>query len=302
MKPPVDGSTTWELVLLSIGVIIVLLEAARGWRLGIARQVVRLVALIASYTVARLAGPAALPFGRALVHWPDPLLSVLGGAILGLLCYTALSTAGAFLFKRTAQQASAPLRLLYGVGGSVIGLCFGLLFVWLIFLSLRLVGSVAEAQLPARESLVSPSTQPVWHRRLQFSGGQVSTAPTPNPLTKTLATMKRSLENGIVGGNLKSTDPVPGSLYLRLERLGEVSSNPTAIERFLTYPGARQLSENPRIVALRNDPTVLQLVSQGRILDLLHNQRLLDAANDRALRAELSKFDLDRALDYALAK
>lgn len=300
MNADTAGIWSWQLIFLSVAVVIILLEGVRGWRLGLARQVVRLLALAAAYGLAYSLGSTVAPIVRHVVRWPDPLLHFLGGALLGFLVYAIISALGSMFFKRTAQQQSPLVRLIYGCSGAFIGLFFGAFFIWLIFISVRLIGSVAQAQVRAQESLSAPGTQPVWRRRLQFSGQQVTAVPTPNPLMQTLARMKESVEGGMVGGNLKSTDPLPGSIYQRLERLSEVASEPEALERFLTYPGARQLTDHPKVMALRNDPAVFELVKQGRIFELLQNQRLLDATNDPTLRGQISRFDLDRALDYAL--
>ena len=42
------------------------------------------------------------------------------------------------------------------------------------------------------------------------------------------------------------------------------------------------------------------MIAQGRFLDLLQNQRIIDAANDPTLADRIKKFDLQRALDYAV--
>ena len=72
------------------------------------------------------------------------------------------------------------------------------------------------------------------------------------------------------------------------------------MRKFFTFPGARELSEHPKIVALRDDPAITEMIAQGRFLDLLQNQRIIDAANDPALVDRIKKFDLQRALDYAV--
>jgi hypothetical protein len=70
----------------------------------------------------------------------------------------------------------------------------------------------------------------------------------------------------------------------------------------LTFPGARELSEHPKIVALRNDPEIADLIAQGRFLDLLQNPRIIEAANDPVLAERIRKFDIRRALDFAMKK
>ena len=97
-------------------------------------------------------------------------------------------------------------------------------------------------------------------------------------------------------------DPATMDLYIEtLGKIGQVVSNPEIADRFLSFPGAHELSEHPRIVALRDDPHIQELIAQGRFLDLLQDQRLIDAVNDPTLLEELRKFDLQRALDFAIS-
>ena len=115
-----------------------------------------------------------------------------------------------------------------------------------------------------------------------------------------LARLKNSLELGTVGDAVKRTDPVPSQTYEMLGKVGSVFSSQKAAQKFLTFPGARELSEHPKIVALRNDPEISDMIAQGRVLDLLQDQRIIDAANDSMLRERIKKFDLQRALDYSI--
>jgi hypothetical protein len=94
-------------------------------------------------------------------------------------------------------------------------------------------------------------------------------------------------------------DLVPAKTYETLGKVGTVFSSPESMQKFLTFPGARELSEHPKIVALRDDPKISEMIAQGRYLDLLKNQRVIDAANDPVLADRFKKFDLQRALDYA---
>jgi hypothetical protein len=53
---------------------------------------------------------------------------------------------------------------------------------------------------------------------------------------------------------------------------------------------------------LRDDPEIADLIAQGRFFDLLQNPRVIEAANDPVLAERIRKFDIQRALDYALEK
>jgi hypothetical protein len=117
-----------------------------------------------------------------------------------------------------------------------------------------------------------------------------------------LANMKNSLESGRVGEAVRTIDPLPPSLYRVLEKAGQVASDARSAEKFLSYPGAREISDHPKVVALRNDARVMELIASGHIFELMKNPCMIEAMNDPALQARVKKFDLERALDYALKK
>jgi hypothetical protein len=289
----------WQFVFVSLAVVIILLEIIHGWRLGLVRQLVRVIAIVVAYSCAFFAARATVPLMRSFFKLPDPILAVLGGAILAAILFAAINLTGAFLFKKTAQQESRFVRLIWGSTGAFLGILLGLLTIWLAFAGIRVVGSVAEARLRTQNLPASPTAQLNLPAQIQ---GESAVSPSPNPLMAMLADMKSSLESGRVGEAVRTIDPLPPALYRALEKAGEVASNVQSAERFLSFPGAREISEHPKVVALRNDPRVMELIADGRIFELMKNQRMIDAMNDPALQARAKKFDLERALDYALKR
>ncbi len=295
------GSPLWQLVFVSFAVVLVLFEVLRGWRRGIARQLARLGALIAAYFAAFFGGRFIVPLARPFLKMPDAIMSILAGALLALIIYAVINSLGTILFRRTSQHQSALVRLLYGFGGAVAGLFFGTFLVWLIVVGVRSVGTVADAQI--HEQAKTPTMGApdrnlhaidVRRRDLGQSSDESSS------LLTSLARLKNSLEMGALGDVVKQTDVIPSKAYDTLGKLGQVASNPENAERFLSFPGAHELSEHPKIVALRDDPQIQQLIAQGRYLELLQDQRIIDAVNDPTLFEQVKKFDLQRALDYSI--
>jgi hypothetical protein len=179
----------------------------------------------------------------------------------------------------------------------VLGAFFGLFLVWMIVVGVRSIGSVANAEVreQANDSTV---VHAVDVRRRIFAEPSENEA----PLTTSLARLKNSIEMGVIGNVVKKTDVVPQKTYDLIEKLGTVAANPQYAERFLEYPGAKELSEHPKIIALRNDPEVSQMFAQGLLLELIQDHRIIDAANDPELRERLKKFDVLAALNYATQK
>lgn len=302
MKPDlVSGSPLWQTVFLSFAAILVLFQIARGWRLGLPRQLVRVAALVAAYSTALFGGPALLPLLRPIIKVPDFLISVLGGAVLALIVYSVVNTVGAILFKRTGQQQSGVVRLVYGASGALLGVLFGLFFVWILLVGIRSLGAVAEAQINAS----APSRVPPFEERAGTRPGGLTPrtkapAPPQDSLAMSLARLKKSVELGAVGDVVKQTDVLPGGGAETLGKVGEVFAKPESAARFLSYPGVAELADNPKILALRADPEITRMLEQGRLWELLQDDRLIEAANDPELARQVKKLDFNAALDHAL--
>ena len=65
-----------------------------------------------------------------------------------------------------------------------------------------------------------------------------------------LAHMKQSLEQGAAGSVVQQVDPIPGTLYGILHKLGMMVSDERSLQRFLSYPGAKPLLANPKITKI----------------------------------------------------
>jgi len=292
-----SGSPLWQLVFVSFALALILFEVLRGWRRGLPRQVARLGALVAAYFAAYFGGKFLAPLLGMFFRMPDALLSIFAGAIFALIVYAVISGIGSALFRRTNQHDSLIVRLLYGSTGALLGVFFGLFLVWLIVVAVRSIGSVADAQV--REQASDSSVLHAVDVRRRFLGEANEDRA---PLTTSLARLKNSLEMGVIGNAVKKVDAVPQKTYDVIEKISAVVANSQNAERFLSFPGARELSEHPKIIALRNDQEISQMLAQGQLLELIQDHRIIDAANDADLRARLKKFDLDAALNYALQK
>jgi hypothetical protein len=290
------GSTVWQIVFVSFAIVLLLFEVIRGWRLGILRQLMRGAALVAAYAAAWFGGGLLLPLLRAIFSWPDFIISMISGALLAVIVYGIISSIGSILFKRTAQQSSGTVRLVYGFSGALAGFCFGAFFIWLILVGIRSVGAIADAQVQAQR-----------HPERGMNAPRVEKQPSlqdfdADSVAALIARLKNSVELGAVGDAIKKTDVTPTSVYQTLSDVGTVCANPESAQRFLGFPGAIELSQHPKIVALRNDPEIADLISQGRILELLHHPRVVEAANDPTLVERVKQFDLKKALEFAAKK
>jgi hypothetical protein len=293
----IAGSSVWQAVFISFAIVLILFEIIRGWRLGIMRQLMRVAAVVAGYAAAYFGGAILVPLLRSALKMPDIVISALGGAILAVIVYGVIASLGTILFKRTAQQSSRVVRLVYGLSGALVGICFGVFFIWLVLIGIRSVGSIADAQVRARPK--SGNSSGLSARSRWPDKAPPKPAFDADSLMTLLARLKNSVELGAVGEVVKRTDAMPSGVYQTLSEMGPVLADPETARRFLSFPGARELSEDPKIVALRNDPEIAEMIAQGRVFELFRDPRVVDAVNDPTLAEHVKRFDLKKALEYA---
>lgn len=300
MNPEANAATAspvWQLVFLSFGVVLIAYEVLRGWRSGVARQIARLGAVAAAYFAAFYGGGVLAPLLKSFLNLPDTLLSILGGALLAFAVYAVISGIGVVAFKRTRDQQSAMVRLVYGVAGAGLGFVFGAFLLCLLVIAIRSIGAVADGEVRQRAAQAA-----VAHAVDMRISVPANTDGESGDLLTLLARLKNSIEFGVIGDAVKRVDLVPERIYEDLDKLGQVASNPRSAERLLSFPGARRLTENPRLSALRGDTEIAALVARGRFVDLLRNEKIIQTLNDPELREELKRFNIESALDYALEK
>ena len=295
------SSTLWQTAFALFAVALILFELIRGWQLGLMRQLARIIAVIGAYAAAIFGGKMLLPIARPFLRMPDSLIAIVTGAVLGLLVYSVICSLGRILFKRTNEESSPSWRAVSGFSGAGLGLLFGVFLVWLVVVGIRSLGAVADGQMRAEAGAgpVGAAPQAVY-AVYSSSTDSAGKKKEPSDFVAALARLKNSIELGPMGHAVRRTDLVPQKTYDLLDRIGQLLSQPESAQRFLTFPGVLELSQNRKIVALRDDPEIADLISRGRFFDLLQNDKVLDAANDPELVRQIRKFDLRRALDYAL--
>jgi uncharacterized membrane protein required for colicin V production len=283
---------SWQLGFFGAAALFVGLTTWHGWRLGLIRQVINILALVAAYVIGYFGGGTIGPLLRRFLDIPEGVLAVLGAVTLGLVIYVCIILIGAIAFKKTAQQSIGLVKLGYGLSGAFCGALYGLFLVWIMILAIRLLGSVAETQIAVAKNP---------HLNL---GGQTPT-PTPSPtppsaMIRGLAHMKHSLEQGAAGAMVQQVDPIPGTLYSMLHKLGVMVADERKVVRFLSYPGVKPLLDHPKIAALQNDPDITRDILQRNYLGLIRNRRIIVAANDAEIGELMRKFEFEKALDHAI--
>jgi hypothetical protein len=267
-------------------VLVVLLKAWQGWRLGVVRQLVNIAALLVAvgfgWLVARFAGTLL----GGVLPLPARALGPVGGLLAGLVVYGALVLTGAVLFKRTKDQSVALVRVFYGLAGAGLGALYGLALVVALGTGLHLLGAVEEARLAIDRS------------------PHLAAARTPrrDALAERLAAFRHGADDGPLGAIFRRIDPVPDSAYSFLGRISQLMADSRSIERFLGSPELRPVVEHPKVTALFRDPELNRMILERRYFSILSNPAVIAAADDPEVMRRLRAVPWDRAFDHALRK
>lgn len=276
-----EASPFWQNAFL-VGMLVVVGWCIwAGWRSGVVRAGVSLAGMVAGGLVAMAVGGTLGPLIGSVLPLPGILVGGIAGLVVGLGVYVFAWFLGALLFKRTAQQKTMALRLVYGGGGAIFGAFFGLTVIWGALLFVRGLGGFWEG--------VYESSATVSGRSLEANGA-----------TQALVKLKRSIEAGSTGRQLEAIDIMPAETYRIFDKLGRLAAQPAAVRRLLEYPAIRDVLDDPRIAAITADPEAADAAESWDYAGLMKNPALLKAANDPALIAKLQKIDLEKALDFAL--
>lgn len=246
-----------------------LFEIWRGWRRGVMRHGMSVLALIVAGGVGWIFAWMTGFVSDRIIPLPYPGGRLIFGLIAALAFYFAAVVLSSMLFKKTSQKPPGLVRLFYGAGGGLFGLIFGLLMLWGGISIFRTLGAVAEAQqvVPGDEQLVA---------------------------------VKESLEEGTTGGLVEKVDIVPANIYGLITKIMRVTQSPEATARFFAYPETQQLLSQPKILELFADPAVVGAASEGNFFSLLTSPKLAEVASDPGVQQFFTGFDLEKALDYAL--
>ncbi len=283
---------TLEAIYLSVIGLLTILLVWNGWRQGVARQLMTLLAIVGGYLVGWYAGPSVAPM-LAFLRYPEPVLRILGGVVAGLAAFIGIRTLRLLFFKRTAQFESIRVRRIYGFFGALVGLLFGAGLLLFSSDAIRMLGSVANMQ-------VRISDQDKQARAANPNGAKLLQVDEPNPLIKGLAKLSDALNNGSTGKFIQSYDPVPKNVYATIAKLAMMVSRQESLNRFLAYPGVEGLANHPKLTALRMDPTVGELLANNSYLKLLRHEKVVALASDPEFAAEIKKVNFEEALNAAL--
>jgi hypothetical protein len=276
-----EASPFWQTAFLVFVLVAIGWCIWNGWRIGVIRAAFSIIGLFAACAVGMGVGAAVGAVVAAVMPIYGGLAGIVVGTLAGLAVYVGVAFLSALLFKRTAQQRTVFLRMIYGGGGVLIGVFVGISVLWAALLFVRGFGGMLETSVENRAGM--------------------HPFPIPGPVARVLVKLKKSVEVGDTGKWLESIDVMPAEFYRLISKAGSVMTNPEALQRFFEYPSVVVVLKDPKIVDLTFDSEAAGTSREDQVAALLKNPKILQAASDPALIAKLRKIDIEKALDYALA-
>ncbi len=267
--------TSW---LWLAAALYLLFEMWRGWRRGVVRHGISVMALLTAGGIGWVFAWMTGFIADRIIPLPVPAGRFLFGAAAAFAFYIAAVFLSSLLFKKTSQQSAGIVRLVYGAGGAIFGLVFGLVVLWGGVSIVRALGAVAEGKEAAAVSSGTPAPA----------------------MDGKIASLKGAMEEGTTGRLVDKVDVVPPQTYQLITQVVQLGGSPEAMGRFLAYPATQKLLMHPKFRQLFEDPVVARMAGEGNYLGLLASPKLAAIASDPEVQKAFTSFELQKALDYAL--
>ena len=271
----IQGSPQLQGVVLLCSALWILISMLRGWSTGLMRQLTVIVAfIVATFLVLHFTSNLAAYLHREV---PQVLQTPIAALLIWIISYNGILLVGRILFKRTRDQDSLLVRIIYGAGGALLGFAYGLFFIWSLLIGVRVIGRIAENQIEMQWAESEPSDK----------------------FVLSLAKLKNSVELGVGRSVINTVDPTPPGFYRELDQYSRLIGNPRAFRKMLDYPGFHRVLQDPKILDLQRDPELLADLQSGNLLGVFSNRKVVALLNDPQLRQVFSLGELKAALDYA---
>lgn len=274
-------SFLWQQLLLLAGCGWLLFEIRNGWKLGLIRGAMKLLALFAAWFVGAAVIKMSNSFLFLFTSTPSSLLSGVVAVIIGVIIYYFLLLFSALFFKKT-EHYQGFIRWILGLGGAFCGLIVGLFFIWGGISLIRSAGIVAEMRL----------TQ----------GQQRGRSLSSDHLECTLIKLKKSLEMGSIGAWLTQWDPLSGHFNETTQESMRLLENPEALQRFVEEPSTQRILRLPSVERMLRDPVVQEALRSGNVLPLFQNKNVQALLRDPQFYGELKSFNFSETLEESVKK
>jgi len=266
--------------------IIVLYFIGSGMRQGALKQIVSVIALVASYV---FAGRLAFLI-QEYISWQPPIFKalipvayLLLAAILIFLGVMIAAKIVVGLFKEEEKEKSGgrgKKRFFGALVGAVIGCCVVVFLAW----SFSVLGSMSEIRK-------------VRQTRLDKGAKQTKT-PAENLLIK----IRGDIEGSRFGKVAQKIAPVNSDVYDTLNGLVDVCGEPKALKRFRKYPPVERLSQHPKFKRIIESKTINEAVANMDFKSLLDSEPIAELLKDKELIDKIKEVDWKEAVAFAKSK
>ena len=266
--------------------------AWNGWRQGVARQGMTLLAVAGAYAAGFFGRKSAM-VAFEFLGYPELLTEVIGGVAAGLLTYVAVNALSRVLFrKKNKDIVERGSRVRSGTMGALLGFAFALFLFVVSYYAIRMMGTIASSKMQVIHSEEEAAKQ--------FPKAAHPPAEEAPAFIRGLAKLNEALNEGHTGEIFHKVDRVPPNVYAIIFKLGVMVSREESVDRFLAYPGVATLARHPKLVSLKSDPAVAALLESKSYLKMLRNEKVVALANDAAFAEEIKAMDFEKAIDHAI--
>ncbi len=275
-----------KILFHTIPAMVLAWRTIRGWRLGFKHKIAALLSLAGGAAAAYWLGtPAIKYFPQGIFE--HPLAKEVGGGVLaGAATYIGLRLLFAIILRFDADDNKSTAN---GLGGLVLGLVEGMVWIWAFALIVRWSAEVSEAYVLAR----SPEG---------VSPNEVLEKETPNLNFASRASLywNQRAKDSPIDPWIEKADPIPEDFYDLSKNLVILTRNPKVLAAFAQTPEVVRFINDPSLVELMKDPVIMKLYGRGEYLKILQQTSVHALLKDRAFLKRIRDANMGGALASAV--
>jgi hypothetical protein len=259
-------------------VLILLYHVANGWSDGLGRKLFSLLAIAGAILGGYFLGWMPVPFLETRFPLHPTLINGIGSSLMGFVCYLSIKIAGLIFTKRTKDHEGLS-KTLSGIGGGLLGLGVGVVWLYLILTGLRFVNNLVNSD-------ISPTA--VSNEDRGFIG-------------EILNDVEEVVEEGPLKKIYSTVDPITPDIYRMTAKSAHILRNSEAKDSFINSPEVQSLIRDPLFTKYANDSEIRPLLENKEFKKIVTHPKTADLIKDPSFTKLIKEYDLENAMDRAIA-
>ena len=297
MTTPTIDVADWQLFVYVVLGLFFLFAGWQGWQNGFNRNALMLVGIGVGYLGAQRFGHIVYDIYDSMIPYPLPIKTVMMDLAFGIMVYLVFVAGAVFVFKSTRKLKTPRERFSQGVGGILLGIIHGFVYLAIGIFALR-VYAIRSVEIPpapgSEEHKIAQEVQLPSHRKsssnMSVNVVRAMLEDPLKPLVNTLLPLDEKYFEMMTGLKILSARPDIRASFLQSEAVGAILAQPAIAKAFSTTPELTQLMAESKFHALIKHPAVVELMEDEETVAFLKGVDWPGLVNDVIKETDLAAY------------